>query len=293
MFRKALSRLLHFKIFRRPETNLGKGGVGAYQPPVDRLLALGEPGKKDWLDYQTMGLSEAHIPELARLAADRELNFEADQDGPEVWAPMHAWRALGQLRAVSAVGPLLELLDEADDNDDEWAMEEIPIVLGMIGPEALEPISRYLDHRHNLFGHVAAISAVEEIAKRHLESRGRCIKLLNRKLERYKKQDPALNAFIVMYLCDLKAVEAMPLIERAYHDDCVDETIQGDLEDVKVRMELIPPIPEREREREEARIEIENAMFPQRLAVAGERRAKKKTRSKANAARKARRKNRR
>jgi hypothetical protein len=293
MFRKALSGPLRFKIFRCPETNLGKGGVGAYKPPVAGLLKLGEPGKKDWLDYKTMGLSEAHAPELTRLAADREMNFESFEDDPEVWAPVHAWRALGQLRAVSAAAPLLELLDEADENDDDWAMEEIPAVLGMIGPETFPYVEQYLDRKHSLFGHIAAVNAAEEIAKRHPDSRGRCIKLLNRKLEGYKKQDPKLNAFIVSYLCDLKAVEAMPLIERAYDEECMDENILGDIEDVKVEMGLIPPIPERERMREAVRIEIENAMFSEKLAAAGERKAKQKARNKAKAARKARRKKRR
>src|SRR5579864_7878643 len=45
---------------------------------------------------------------------------------------VHAWRALGQLRAVEAVEPLLELFDRLEDDD--WVHEELPAVFGLIGP---------------------------------------------------------------------------------------------------------------------------------------------------------------
>jgi len=80
----------------------------SYQPPVDKLLTYGEsnlmtPDK--WPDYQELGIGPEHIPDLIQMATDEELN-EADVESREVWAPTHAWRALGQLRAVEAVEPL-------------------------------------------------------------------------------------------------------------------------------------------------------------------------------------------
>jgi HEAT repeat protein len=46
---------------------------------------------------------------------DDEAPLWADQNSMEVWAPVHAWRALGQLRAEEAIKPLREyLLDSSN-----------------------------------------------------------------------------------------------------------------------------------------------------------------------------------
>src|SRR5689334_21038493 len=86
---------------------------GGYAAPVLRLLNIGEAGSyrpADWPDYRArFGLQREHIGDLIRMACDPRLN-QADPASKEVWAPLHAWRALGQMRAVEAVLPLLALL---------------------------------------------------------------------------------------------------------------------------------------------------------------------------------------
>ena len=72
-----------------------------------------------------LGLTSEHIPALIRMATDEELNW-ANADSLEVWAPVHAWRALGQLHAEEAIEPLMRLFHEHDDSD--WVGEELPIV---------------------------------------------------------------------------------------------------------------------------------------------------------------------
>ena len=55
----------------------------------------------EWPDYlTTFGLGAEHVPELIRMTSDSALNRGT---GGDVWASTHAWRALGQLRAVDAV----------------------------------------------------------------------------------------------------------------------------------------------------------------------------------------------
>ena len=49
------------------------------------------------------------------MATDQELN-QAGLDSKEVWSPVHAWRALGQLQALDALKPLLGLLANRDDD---------------------------------------------------------------------------------------------------------------------------------------------------------------------------------
>src|SRR6516225_2960194 len=49
-----------------------------------------------WPDYRQFGLGPEHVPALLAMVKDDTL-LDADVDDPESWAPIHAWRALGQL----------------------------------------------------------------------------------------------------------------------------------------------------------------------------------------------------
>src|SRR5258707_15295636 len=105
------------------------------------------------------------------MATDPELNA-ADSESMEVWAPVHAWRTLGQLRAESAVGPLIEMLaDLTDEGSDDWAFDELPTVLGMIGPAAIPAARALLEDESALEdSRTAAGQVLEEIGKRHPEA---------------------------------------------------------------------------------------------------------------------------
>src|SRR5262249_30831408 len=102
-----------------------------YPEPVARLLTLGDPGGLggEWPDYLGFGLRAEHVPDLIRMATDPALNL-GDPDSPEVWAPLHAWRVLGELKGVEGIGPLLALLENEDMEDDDWVREELPGVFG-------------------------------------------------------------------------------------------------------------------------------------------------------------------
>src|SRR5438132_4238107 len=105
-----------------------------YPHPVDQLLTYGEAKPGKWPDYLPLGLTREHIPGLIRMATDPELNG-ADSESLEVWAPVHAWRALGQLQAEEAIEPLLPMFHGMEEN--EWVQDELPEVYGMIGPNAI------------------------------------------------------------------------------------------------------------------------------------------------------------
>jgi HEAT repeat protein len=216
-----------------------------YAPPLDRLLTLGEPAfGDDWRDYHELGFGPEHIPELIRMATDRELSV-ADGESQEVWAPVHAWRALGQLRAEAAVAPLLDLLQWADDNEDDWANEDLPAVLWRIGRPAIPAVEQFLaDGTRSDYARIAAARVLEEIPKHDPEARDACVALLTRALERAEQNDPTLNGFLISYLLDLDAAESAPVIERAFAADLVDETIAGDWEQVRYDLGL-GPMPER------------------------------------------------
>lgn len=210
-----------------------------YTHPVDQLLPMGEAPahKHPWPNYLDLGLTAAHIPDLIRMAKDYNLNWSPG-DRPEVFAPLHAWRALGQLRAEEAIEPLLELFHELEDSD--WAGEELPVVYSLIGPAAISSLKGYLqDASHSLYPRTTAISALGKIGNAHPASREVCISVLVQQLERFHEQDEELNAFLVGGLVDLKAVEATSVMARAFEADKVEPSIQGDWEDVQIELGLL------------------------------------------------------
>src|ERR1700677_4788535 len=106
-----------------------------YADPVARLLTAGEANifdAREWPNYPEMyALGNEHIPALIRMACDMALHT-ADHARPEIWAPVHAWRALAQLRAEEAIAPLLKFSKIVWDDD--AVSQEFATVLGMIGP---------------------------------------------------------------------------------------------------------------------------------------------------------------
>jgi hypothetical protein len=211
----------------------------SYQPPVDKLLTYGESNlmtPDEWPDYRELGIGPEHIPDLIRMATDEELN-EADSESREVWAPIHAWRALGQLRAVEAVEPLLGLFDRLEYDD--WVNEELPGVFGMIGPAALPVLAEYIaDLSHNDSSRISAIAGIENIGKRWPDAKGESITLLEKRLKRFEENEPDVNGFIVEALVELGARETAPVIERAFDEGYVDPIVMGDWDDVQVELGL-------------------------------------------------------
>lgn len=212
--------------------------AGDYSPPVDKLLAIGRaPNWRNWLNYlEKFELGSEHISELIRMATDRELD-EIDANQPESWASIHARRALGQLRAEAAIEPLISLFHEWED--DEWVLEDLPDVFGLIGPSAIPALAAYLaDKSRGLYPRVSAAESLDRIGQTYPDARAECVAAIAAQLELFQENDPDLNGFLLPPLIHLKAVEHAPLIERAFAADCVDEFITGDWEEVQVALGL-------------------------------------------------------
>ncbi|HWI55953.1 MAG TPA: DUF1186 domain-containing protein [Bacillota bacterium] len=208
----------------------------SYHPPADQLLALGKP--EGTQDYLALGIGADQVPELVRMVTDEALN-NGPGDSLLVWAPVHAWRALAQLRAEAAIQPLLSQLRRIDESDDDWVNEDVPRALGKIGPAAIAPVADYLANAaHGTWARVAAVISLQRIAETYPESRAECVARLIAQLERFEENSDSLNAFLVWALVDLKAVEAAPLIEKAFAAAQVDETVGGDWEDAQIELGL-------------------------------------------------------
>ncbi|MBF0342023.1 MAG: SEC-C domain-containing protein, partial [Magnetococcales bacterium] len=208
-----------------------------YPDPVSRLLTMGEPRTQGnyWFDYLGIGLTTDHISILIHMATDQELH-QADQDSLDVWAPLHAWRALGQLRAEDAVVPLLQLLEDQEGDYDDWLLDDLPMVFGMIGQPAIAPVVQMLGTDIPAACRTLIANALGEIGRRHSFCRDECVGILTRQLEQYEANDAEFNAFLIWGLDELEATESMEQIRQAYARRCVDISIMGDLEDVEVLM---------------------------------------------------------
>jgi hypothetical protein len=211
-----------------------------YPEPVSQLLALGELQRRhEWPDYLAMGLTLDHVPDLIRMTQDEDLHW-ADSDSAEVWAPVHAWRTLALLQTEDAVKPLIELLTRIDEHNDDWAAEDLPNVLGILGPMAIPELRDYLaDASHGLWARVAASFSLARIGERHSEARSKCVAILAGQLERFAEMDPTFNALVISCLVDLEAVEATSVIGKAFAAKRVDITVQGDWEDVQISLGLL------------------------------------------------------
>ena len=213
----------------------------SYPHPVSQLLTYGDclelPPWPEELDYLPLGFGQEHIPDLIRMALDDDI-FWADSDSLEVWAPVHAWRVLGQLRAEAAVEPLLTRLDLVDDvGGNDWVAEELPQVFAMIGAAAVAPLHDFLiDPSHNTWACVTAAVSLGEIGKADSEARTACVAALTGMLEEFEDNDRTVNAFIISNLLDLKAVQTAQLMERAFAADTVDLSVMGDWEEVQIQM---------------------------------------------------------
>jgi hypothetical protein len=214
-------------------------GRQPYMPPVSHLLLSGETNlrtSEEWPDYVAeLGLTQEDIPELIRLATDKELHFDTDLDDPASWAAVHAWHALGQLHAEAAIEPLLATLEW----DSDWAAEDVPKVYGMIGPAAIPALAEYIAGEHDdEYAITHAAMGLLHIAERFPKAREQAIAPIISRLERYEENTPTQNAFLISDLEDLKAVEAASLMKQALDAKAVDESVVGDWDDVQYALGL-------------------------------------------------------
>jgi hypothetical protein len=212
----------------------------SYTDAVAKLLTYGgvdgrSPDDK-WPDYPDLGLTEADIPELIRMATDADLH-NAHYESADIWAPLHAWRALGQLRAVDAAGPLVHLFKQL--KHDDWITEELPAVFSMIGTATIPVLKEFLaDDRVEEISRISVPACLVRIANDHPGDRDSCLGVLVRQLQKFETNGPALNGFLILGLIELGATEAIEMIRKTFSANHVDLSILGDVEDAEIELGL-------------------------------------------------------
>jgi len=214
---------------------------------IQRLLELGEADQGGaWPDYLQYGFTETDIPALLDLVADQAFD-QLDSESIEIWAPLHAWRTLGQLGSNLAILPLLNQFDRLCEDD--WALPELSAVMGMLGEPAIEPLSNFLnDPRHREFARIMALDGLDEIVERLPQCRERVIRCYREYMRTADESATVLNGLLIGRLLALKATEAIVDIRQLFARDCVDITCAGDLEEVEIglgfRQERSTPKPD-------------------------------------------------
>ena len=85
---------------------------------------------------------------------------------------------------------------------------------------------------------IRRVTHTEKIGEMEPLARKQCVDILAGNLRNCERQDPALNAFLILYLKELKSVESIDAIRQAYLSDSVDIDVLGDLEDVEIELGL-------------------------------------------------------
>jgi uncharacterized protein len=201
------------------------------------LLELGEVQyNSDWPDYLQHGFDETDVDALLALIADDSIN-QADTESNEVWAPLHAWRALGQIGSARAAAPLLAQFDTLVNDD--WAIPELSKVMGMIGAPAIPALAKYINEPyHDEFARVMAVDGLAEIALARPECRPDVVAALQDYMACPDEPARVLNGLLIGRLIDLGARETIDAIRQLFARHCVDITCNGDLEEVEMLLGL-------------------------------------------------------
>ena len=217
--------------------------------PTARLLRTGERLPQR-LRAAILDRGDTAVPALLAILNNEEL---ADADRPYGgWAPIHAVDLLADLKAVAAVGPMLDRLAVTDF--DEVIHDHIALRLPDIGPAVLEPALARLPARAEdaPYGSLCCVLA-------HLELEDERI---YQALCTLFAADPVLGGIL---LADYGDTRALPLLDAAIRDFEPDVTsaIHPDLVDLVESYEILGgPLPE------ELRAKADGAMAAWRAARA-------------------------
>jgi len=201
------------------------------------LLTLGNVKRQEgWPDYLQYGFKKTDVPALLEMIADASLNY-SDEESLEVWAPLHAWRTIGQIGCPTAIPALINMF--SDFLDDDWALTEFPTVMAMLGGEGIEPLIIYFkDTTHNEFCRGIAIDSLSGIAQREPFYRNQIIAYFQAYMKSPEHSATGLNGHLISCLIDLNAKDLITDIRRMYELGCVDLLCCGDIEEVEIEMGL-------------------------------------------------------
>jgi hypothetical protein len=229
-----------------PAPSVAEAPGPSWPPAVLSLLKLDVPKaespgtESDY--YQKLGLTAADIPELTRLFQDEALRLNEGNESSRAFALRHhAQRALCELRAPGLARLLLEDYLAAGEDACLYLIpsESLQIVATLGADAYATALAMFEEHLDAPDFCQDVLSLLVDIVRQSApEQRGHCIGILTRRLRDHPVNKREHNAVLVAALCDLKAVEAAPLIEQAYAAGHVDVSYYGDWESAQIGLGL-------------------------------------------------------
>jgi len=214
-----------------------------YVPPISHLLELGNAWNTHHDYGPEYGITVDDIPELRRLLFDETLygiGEHEDEDDNHGWGYIHAMLALGQLKTLEALKILIEATIILTDHDGVW--DSIPEAMGNMGPAGLSLLAEaFRQHRQDFLKSAPFLGAIGEIGKQYPEAEVQSIQTLTELLSEHAENSAEMNGSIIAELMDLHAVEAAPIMERAFKAGHVDAMMAGDWEQIQVELGLKLP----------------------------------------------------
>lgn len=231
--------------------------VSPYPLPLRALIALGDDDVDDLVAEHSIG--QEHAPELVRMVRDRAL-VTAPTESPESWAPFHALHILERLDLSAHVNDLLPLFDTGLHE----LADELLWTLGTVGEAAIAPLLALMNDRTRWdMARSRAANALEVIARQFPAYRDEIVAAISALVQQAEEESEGLVSLAVASLVELKAVEALPVIRRAFELGKVDESVPGTwgsvLDDLGVEPDPDDPLIDESRRRAEERYA---RMFP-------------------------------
>lgn len=208
---------------------------------LNKILALPEPQDPEVWSLQKSAYGDLDtkvedIPELISIATDLDL-FNSKSEA-EYWAPVHAWRVLGEMQAEDAALPLLERFD--DYHECYWAGDELPYIIANIcRVEHIYKISNHLfDESKDSSSRIMAASTIKILADLYEDKKSEYIDIISRCLDESSQHSKSFNTLLVLFLVDLQAKSKIDNIRRAFQEGRIDSFLVGDIEDVEMNLGL-------------------------------------------------------
>jgi hypothetical protein len=193
----------------------------------NKVQALYKFGKADidqtWPNYiEELSLTKDDVSELIRIIKSSNLKNISPLSLIEEFAPMHAWRALGQLKVLDTIRILLEILTEEKNEEAFWFQAELPKIIGYFGIGAISIIVEFLSQTSDWVNKSIVLEGLKNIALNNIESRDTVINIFIKILKEYQTNDTAYNACLVKELIKLNANETLELVQEILNNDKID-----------------------------------------------------------------------
>lgn len=195
---------------------------------IPQLRRVG-PRPPEKLVQRIVALGPAAVAPLLALATNRDALYE---EPPLAYAPIHALRLLGELRATQTIAELLAAypMDEGMDPEDrsppsQWDAD-LPQVLGSWGADAIEPLWQIVDDQERPIGpRDAALSALAYTTTVAPDQRAAIVDGLRSRLQ--AAEDTTLAGYLLAALGNIGAPDAYAEVMALFKAGRIDREVIG------------------------------------------------------------------